>query len=149
MLRAKRNRVDVWKVARKRKAEVETRSTFTLRRGFPYIDSILFLRVKFTWVRRKNYATVEIHLFSQMHGQEKLIRYYLYPVNKCCQTGRRVLRLKFTRSCHWFLLEWCCSCSKWSDSGWLHSVYQSFIISWRNGKGSGTTLWWFVQFYLC
>ena len=74
MLRAKRNRVDVWMVARKRKAEVETRSTFTLRRGFPYIDSILFLRIKFTWERRKNYATVQIHVYSEIHGQETFQR---------------------------------------------------------------------------
>ena len=74
MLRAKRNRVDVWKVARKRKAGVETRSTFTLRRGFPYIDSILFLRVKFTWVRRKKYVTVQIHVYSEIHGQETFQR---------------------------------------------------------------------------
>ena len=66
----------------------------TFGRSFPYIDSILFMRVKFRWLRGKNYATVEIHLFSQIHGQEKLIRYYLYPVNKCCQTGRRGIAIE-------------------------------------------------------
>ena len=84
---------------------VETRSTFTFRRGFPYIDFILFMGVKFTWVRGKNHATAEIHHYSQIHVQKTFQRYYLYPVNKCRQTRRRVFTLKFTRSCHWFLLE--------------------------------------------